>query len=118
MQTYSNIDEYISNFPEDVQKILEKIRQTIKKTAPEATEAIAYGLPTFKQNGNVVHFGAYKNHIGFYPAPMGIEKFKKETAPYEAGKGTLQFELDKPIPYELITRIVKFRVEQNLAKKK
>jgi uncharacterized protein YdhG (YjbR/CyaY superfamily) len=113
-----NIDAYIAEFPKDTQKILRELRATIKKAAPKAEEAIKYAIPTFVLNGNLVHFAAYKTHIGFYPAPMGIEAFKKETAPYEAGKGTLQFPLDKPIPMNLITKIVKFRVEQNMEKDK
>jgi uncharacterized protein YdhG (YjbR/CyaY superfamily) len=117
-QPAKNIDEYIAIFPADVQQLLQTIRATIQKAAPDATEAIAYAIPTFKQNGNLVHFAAYKNHIGFYPAPVGIEAFKDETAQYEAGKGTLQFPIDKPLPLDLITRIVKFRVEMNLEKGK
>ena len=118
MKNYNNIDEYITSFPDDVQVLLQKIRNTIHAAAPEAIEAIKYGIPTFMQNGNLVHFGGYKKHIGFYPAPMGIEAFKEETAQYEAGKGTLQFPLDKPLPLDLVARIVKFRVEKNLEKKK
>jgi len=113
-----DIDEYISGFPADVQKILKKIRVTIRKAAPDAKEAIKYGIPTFVQNGNLVHFAAYKAHIGFYPAPRGIEPFKDEVAPYEAGKGTLRFPLDQPVPYGLITKIVKFRVQQSSEKKR
>ncbi len=113
-----NIDEYIAAFPENVQELLQIMRATIQEAAPEATEAIAYAIPTFKQNGNLVHFAGYKNHIGFYPAPMGIEAFKEETAQYEAGKGTLQFPIDKPLPLDLVTRIVKFRIEKNLEKGK
>src|SRR5687768_8614532 len=111
-----NIDAYIAEFPKDTQKILKELRATIKKAAPKAEEAIKYAIPTFVLNGNLVHFAAYKTHIGFYPAPMGIEAFKKETAPYEAGKGTLQFPLDKPIPLALVTKIVKYRVKENLKK--
>jgi len=118
MKQAKNIDEYITNFPEDVQERLQTIRETIHKAAPQATEDIKYRIPTFILNGNLVHFGAHKNHIGFYPAPMGIEAFAEETAPYQSGKGTLQFPLDKPIPLELIDRIVKYRVEKNLAKAK
>ncbi|MES2810239.1 MAG: DUF1801 domain-containing protein [Bacteroidota bacterium] len=113
-----NIDEYIAAFPENVQELLQIMRATIQEAAPEATEAIAYAIPTFKQNGNLVHFAGYKNHIGFYPAPMGFEAFKEETAQYEAGKGTLQFPIDKPLPLDLVTRIVKFRIEKNLEKGK
>jgi uncharacterized protein YdhG (YjbR/CyaY superfamily) len=118
MKQYKNIDEYISNYPKDIQVLLEKMRQTIKKAAPQATEAIAYGLATFKLNGNLVHFGGFQNHIGFYPTPKGIEAFKKELEPYQGGKGTIKFPLDKPIPFDLVTKIVQLRVKENLAKKK
>jgi uncharacterized protein YdhG (YjbR/CyaY superfamily) len=114
----TNIDDYIAAYPEDIQQLLQTIRATIHQAAPEAEEAIKYGIPTFTLNGNLVHFGGYKNHIGFYPAPMGIEAFKEETKIYEAGKGTLQFPIDKPLPLDLINRIVKFRVEKNLEKAK
>jgi uncharacterized protein YdhG (YjbR/CyaY superfamily) len=117
-QPVKNIDEYIAAFPTEVQELLQTIRATIQKAAPDATEAITYAIPTFKLNGNLVHFGGYKTHIGFYPAPMGIEAFKEETAQYEAGKGTLQFPIDKPMPLDLVTRIVKFRVAKNLEKGK
>ena len=110
-----NIDEYIAAFPDDVQKVLEKIRITIRKAAPDAEEAISYQIPTFKLKGNLIHFAAYKKHIGLYPAPRGSEEFKKELASYEGGKGTVRFPLDKPIPFDLISRIVKFRVKKNLA---
>ena len=110
MKISNNIDEYIEQFPTKTQKILQQVRSTIKKAAPNAEETIKYGIPTFTLNGNLVHFGGYKNHIGFYPAPTGMQAFEKELAPYMAGKGTAQFPLDKPIPYGLITKIVKFRV--------
>ena len=106
-----DIDEYIARFPADVQKILNSIRQTIRKAAPGATEAISYQIPTFKINGkNVIHFAAFKNHIGLYPAPRGVDEFA-ELSNYGGGKGTVQFPLDKPIPYELIARIVKFKTK-------
>lgn len=108
-----NIDEYISDFPNDVQKMLKDIRATIKKAAPKAEEAIKYAMPTFVLHGNLVHFAAYKNHIGFYPAPMGIQAFKKELSVYEGGKGSVQFPLDKPMPLVLIAKIVKYRVMMN-----
>jgi uncharacterized protein YdhG (YjbR/CyaY superfamily) len=108
------IDEYIERFPPDIQVKLEKIRATIRKAAPDAEEAIKYMIPTFTLKGNLVHFAAYKNHIGFYPAPRGIEAFQGELAKYEGGKGTVQFPLDKPIPYALISKVVKFRVKDNL----
>jgi uncharacterized protein YdhG (YjbR/CyaY superfamily) len=111
-----NIDEYIAGFPRDVQKILQKIRKTIKQAAPDAEEAIKYQIPTFVWNGNLIHFAAYQNHIGLYPAPRGVEAFKKEMDRYEGGKGTVRFPLAQPIPYELITRIVKFRVKKNREK--
>ena len=110
-----NIDEYIDGFPNNVQKILQKIRKTIQKAAPDAAEAISYAIPTFKLNGNLVHFAAYKNHIGLYPAPRGDAGFKRELAQYEGGKGTVQFPLDQPVPYDLITRIVKHRISKNKA---
>jgi uncharacterized protein YdhG (YjbR/CyaY superfamily) len=108
------IDEYIAGFPEEVQEILEKIRTTIRKAAPNAEETINYGIPTFTLKGNLVHFAGFKKHIGFYPTPTGIEKFKKELSVYEGAKGSVQFPLDKPIPYGLISKIVKFRVKENL----
>ena len=110
------IDEYIAAFPKDVQAILEKVRATIRKAAPKAEETINYGIPTFTLNGNLVHFAAFKKHIGFYPTPSGIEKYKVELSGYEGAKGSVQFPLDKPIPYELISRITTFRVAQNMEK--
>jgi len=107
------IDEYIAGYPKDIQAILKKIRITIQNAAPKATETINYGIPTFQLNGNLVHFAAFKNHIGFYPAPSGIEKFKKELSVYEGAKGSIKFPLDKPIPYTLIAKIVEFRVKEN-----
>ena len=109
-----NIDEYIAGFPDDVQEILEKIRMTIREAAPDAEEKISYQMPTFTLKGNLVHFAAYRKHIGLYPAPRGIEKFKKELSAYEGAKGSVRFPLDKPIPFGLISRIVKFRVKDNL----
>lgn len=114
----SSIDEYITGFPENVQEILQQIRKTIQKAAPDAVEAISYAMPTFKLNGNLIHFAAFKNHIGLYPAPQGIEAFKKELSVYKGAKGSVQFPLDKPMPLALITKIVKFRVTQSLDKKK
>jgi uncharacterized protein YdhG (YjbR/CyaY superfamily) len=113
-----DIDEYIAGFPDDVQEILRKIRRTIRKAAPDAEETIKYRMPTFTLKGNLVHFAAFKEHIGFYPVPTGIEAFKKELSIYEGGKGSVQFPLDKPIPYSLISKIVKFRVKENLARAK
>jgi len=115
---FTLMDEYISTFPEEVQEILEEIRVLIKAAVPEAEEAIKYGIPTFTLKGNLVHFAAYKHHIGFYPAPSGIEKFRDELSAYEGAKGSVKFPLDKPIPYDLIARIVAFRVKENLEKAK
>jgi uncharacterized protein YdhG (YjbR/CyaY superfamily) len=109
-----DIDEYIAGFPEDVQEILEKLRMTIREAAPEAEEAIKYRMPTFTLKGNLVHFAAFKKHIGFYPAPRGIEEFKEELSVYKGAKGSVQFPLGEPIPYDLISRIVKFRARNNL----
>jgi len=111
-----NIDEYIMNFPDDIQLILKQIRATIRKSAPEAVEAISYQMPAFKQNGNLVYFAAYKNHIGFYPTSSGIANFKDVLSNYEMSKGTVRFPLDKPIPLELISKIVEFRVMEHKAK--
>ncbi len=108
------IDEYIAGFPRDVQEILAKIRMTIRKAAPGAAETIKYRMPNFTLNGDLVYFAAFKKHIGFYPIPTGIEAFQKELSVYQQGKGSVQFPLDKPIPYALISRIVKFRVKENL----
>ena len=112
----TTIDGYIADFPAEVQAILEQIRLTVAQAAPEATEKISYQMPTFFLNGNLVHFAAYRHHIGFYPAPTGIEAFKSELSAYKGAKGSVQFPLDKPIPFDLIARIVKFRVEGNLRK--
>ena len=107
------MDEYIKTFPNDVQSILEKMRQTIRKAAPEAVEAISYQMPTFKLNGkNLVHFAAWKNHIGFYPTPSGTETFKKELSPYKRTKGSVQFPIELPIPYDLVEKIVIFRMKE------
>lgn len=111
----STIDEYISVFPEDVQEILQLIRATIQKAAPEAKEAIKYAIPTFVLKGNLVHFAAYKNHIGFYPAPSGLQAFKEELSGYKGAKGSVQFPLDMSLPLELIGEIVAFRVKENLS---
>ncbi len=110
------IDEYIAGFPKDVQAILQHVRQTIREAAPDAEEKISYQMPAFTLKGNLVYFAGFKNHIGFYPIPSGVEEFKEELSAYEQGKGSVQFPLDKPIPYDLISRIVKFRVKENLAK--
>jgi uncharacterized protein YdhG (YjbR/CyaY superfamily) len=112
-QVPKSIDEYIAGFPKDVKGILEKIRMTIREAAPNAEETISYQMPAFKLNGYLVYFAAFKNHIGFYPMPSGIEKFKKELSVYEGAKGSVKFPLDKPIPFSLISKIVKFRVKEN-----
>lgn len=111
------IDEYIMQFAVDKSQILMKIRDVISKAAPKAKEKISYGMPTFFLNGNLVHFAAQKNHIGFYPAPSGIEKFKEQLAGYKSSKGAVQFPYGKPIPYDLISEIVKFRVSEQQNKK-
>ena len=111
-----SIGEYIAAFPPEVQRILEKVRATIRRAAPGAEEAIKYRIPTFTLDGNLVHFAAYKTHIGLYPAPRGSGPFKKELAGYAGGKGTVRFPLDEPIPYDLIRRIARFRVEENRKK--
>lgn len=108
------IDTYIASQPADVQAILQKVRETIRKAAPKAEETINYGIPTFTLNGgNLVHFGAAKKHIGFYPTPSAIVAFQKELAKYEGAKGSVQFPLDQKIPYGLITKMVKFRVKES-----
>jgi len=112
----NDIDQYISGFSSEIQAILQEIRVTIKKAAPEAQEAISYQMPTFKLNGNLIHFAAFKNHIGVYPAPIGIEQFRKELSAYKGGKGSVQFPFSLPMPYDLISRIVKYRVQENLEK--
>ncbi|MCC9016325.1 iron chaperone [Flavobacterium lipolyticum] len=111
-----NIDEYIGSFPNDVQEILERIRMTVQNAAPDAKEKISYSMPAFEQNGIVVYFAAFKNHIGLYALPSGHDAFKEELSKYKSGKGSVQFPLNQPIPYDLITEIVKFRVKENLEK--
>lgn len=112
----NSIDEYIADFPAEVQKLLEEVRVVIKAAAPEAVEKISYQMPTFYLKGNLVHFGAHKNHIGFYPTPSGINKFEKELSAYELSKGAVRFPMDQPIPFDLIREIVLFRVQENLEK--
>lgn len=111
------IDQYISSFPSNIQNTLEAIRATIKKAAPNATEAIRYAMPTFRLKRNLVHFAAHKKHIGFYPAPSGINNFKEELKNYNTSKGTIQLDFDQPIPHDLIYKIVAFRVAEENAKK-
>lgn len=114
--TYESIDTYISAFPPEVQEILNRLREIIKESAPGAEEKISYQMPTFALHGNLVHFAAYKNHIGFYPAASGIEAFKDELSRYKGAKGSVQFPIDKPLPYDLISRIVTYRVAENIRK--
>lgn len=113
-----NVDEYIRSFPGEIQTSLNKMRETIKRSAPGAEEMISYGMPAYKYHGVLVYFAGYKNHIGFYATPTGHEAFKKELSAYKEGKGSVQFPLDKPLPAGLVGRIVKFRVKENLEKEK
>ena len=113
-----NIDEYIAGFPEEVQEILHQVRMTVKEAAPDAEEVISYSMHAFRQNGIVVYFAAFKNHIGFYALPSGNEAFRKELSAFKTGRGSIQFPLDKPMPLDLIRQIVKFRLIENLQKKK
>jgi uncharacterized protein YdhG (YjbR/CyaY superfamily) len=117
MKVVKNIDEYILSFPRDGQKKLRDIRSLVQKIIPQASEAIKYSMPTFVLNGNLLHFAAFKKHIGLYPTPSAIIKFKKELSKYSTSKGTIQFPIDEPLPINLITKIVKFRVLENLNKK-
>jgi uncharacterized protein YdhG (YjbR/CyaY superfamily) len=116
-EQYKTIDEYIAAFPGETRKILETMRQTISKAAPDATEVIAYGIPTFWLNGNLVHFAAFKNHIGFFPTPAGIDAFRDRLSSFRLSKGTVRFPLEKPIPYDLVEAITAFRVQENRRKK-
>jgi uncharacterized protein YdhG (YjbR/CyaY superfamily) len=111
-----DIDSYIVAFPPDVQEILKKVRQIIRQAAPGAGETIKYRMPTFTLDGNLVHFAGFDHHIGFYPTPSGIEHFKTELSGYASAKGSVQFPLDQPIPYDLIREIVMFRVQETLEK--
>lgn len=114
---FKNTDDYIKSFPKDVRQRLEQIRTIIKNTAPDAEESISYAMPAYKLNGKpLVYFAAFKNHIGFYATPSGHSEFAKELSKYKQGKGSVQFPLDKPLPLGLITKIVKFRVKENLQK--
>jgi uncharacterized protein YdhG (YjbR/CyaY superfamily) len=114
--TYNNVDEYIQRFPENIQILLDKLRKAITKSAPEAKEVISYGMPAYKFFGMLVYFAAHKNHIGFYPTASAIAKFKNELSDYKNSKGTVQFPLDKPLPTALVSKIVTFRVRENLEK--
>ena len=111
------IDEYIAQFPREIQDLLQAVRRTIKESAPQAQETISYRIPTFKLNGNLVHFAAFKDHIGFFPTSSAIVAFKEELSGYKTSKGTIHFPLDKPIPLDLVRKIVMFRVQENLGKK-
>ncbi|OOM76682.1 hypothetical protein CLPUN_26220 [Clostridium puniceum] len=113
---FNTIDEYIIQFPIEVQETLKTLRKVIKEAAPEAEEKISYKMPTFILHGNLVHFAGYKNHIGFYPAPSGIEAFKEELSQYKGAKGSVQFPIKEPLPYELIIKIVKYRAMENMKK--
>jgi uncharacterized protein YdhG (YjbR/CyaY superfamily) len=115
-KVFNSIDEYIAQFPEDVQKKLKELREAIKASAPDAEERISYQMPTFRLKSNLVHFAAYKKHIGFYPTPGGIKPFEHELSAYEVSKGTVRFPIDKPLPMNLISKIVKFRVVEDLKK--
>ncbi len=112
MKEYKDVDTYIADFPAEIQKLLQKVRTTIQKTIPKATEKIGYGIPTYKLEKNVVHFAGYKNHIGFYPGSGPIEHFKTKLKKYKTSKGTVQFPIDEPIPYELIVELTKFSAKQ------
>ena len=112
------VDAYIASHPEDVRLMLEEMRQTIREAAPQTEEIIDYGIPTYQLNGNVVHFGGFRHHIGFYPTPSGMIAFSKELKPYKQTRGTVKFPLDEPLPLDLIRRITEFRVNENKAKKK
>jgi uncharacterized protein YdhG (YjbR/CyaY superfamily) len=114
----TTIDEYISGFEPEIKKTLNELRDFIRAEVPEATEKISYGMPTFYLNGNLVHFAAFKDHYGFFPSPSGIDEFEKELAPYRSGKGTLRFPLNQDIPWDIIKRVVQFRVKENLGKRK
>lgn len=116
MNDYKNTDEYISLFPPHVQLILQQLRKSIRDLIPEAEETISYGIPTFSLFGNLVHYAAYKNHIGFYPGAAGIEIFKDKLSGYKLSKGTVQFPIDEPLPFDLILEIVQYRANQNLQK--
>ncbi len=118
MRTFADTDEYIATFPEELKEKLRGIRVTIRNAVPDAEEAIRYGMPTFRLNGsNLVHFAAFRDHLGFFPTPSGVEKFQKELSSYHTSKGTIQFPLDKPVPYDLVERIARFRAEEMRKKK-
>ncbi len=111
--TFPDIDAYIASLPEEIQQILQDLRAAIHQAAPGAEEAISYAIPTFRLHGNLVHFAAFKNHIGFYPGPSGIKEFQDELSAYKGARGSVQFPIGQPLPWELITRIVRFRAAEN-----
>ncbi len=115
MDKSEEVDNYIASFPAETREVLELMRSTIKEAAPEAVEIMNYGIPTLTLHGNLVHFGGFKKHVGFYPAPSGIKAFQEELSVYKGAKGSIQFPLEQPLPLDLIKRIVKFRVEENVA---
>ncbi len=118
MKQFSSVDEYINTAPENVRGLLQALRQAVKETAPEASEKISYGMPYFSLNGRLLYFAVFRNHIGFYPMASVIKIFKKDLSDYQTSKGTIRFPLDKPLPLPLIRKIVKYRVKENLVKKK
>ncbi len=116
MEKPATVDEYIASFPPEIQRVLQEIRRTIRAAAPEAEEVISYQMPAFKQNGVLVYYAAFKDHVSLFPTGSGVEVFKDELAPYRTSKGTVQFPLDKPLPIDLIKRIIEFRVKENLSR--
>lgn len=116
--TPKSIDDYIDRYPQKVQDLLKQMRRTIQKAAPQAREKISYRIPTYTLNGNLVHFGAFKGHVSFFPTSSGISAFEKELSAYKTSRGTVQFPIDKPLPLALVSRIVKFRVKESLGKLK
>ncbi|MBP9700458.1 DUF1801 domain-containing protein [Candidatus Woesebacteria bacterium] len=118
MESAETVEMYIQQYPEPVRGILKQVRATIQAAAPQAEEKLSYGIPTFTLKGNLVHFGGYAKHVGFYPGPEAIVAFKEELTPYKTSKGAIQFSVEKPVPYELITKMTLYRVDKNLNKKK
>ncbi len=114
---FHTVDDYLADVPDAVRPLMQALREAIREEAPDAKEVISYGMPTFKQKGVLVHYAAFPTHIGFYPTPSGIEAFAEELSIYKGGKGSVQFPLDD-VPLDLVRRIVRFRLEENLAKKK
>ncbi|HUI00879.1 MAG TPA: DUF1801 domain-containing protein [Nitrososphaerales archaeon] len=114
----ADVDAYIAAFPKEVQTLLTQMRRTIRSAAPEAREAISYRIPTFKLNGNLVHFAAFKDHIGFFPTSSGVSAFRKDLTRYKTARGTIQFPLDQPLPLDLVKKITLFRVKENTGKRR